>query len=289
MENRNEIAVELSALSALVAGISRATPYGVPEDYFDQLPSKTLARVAARSGTFKVPEGYFDGFAASVLSRIKSSPGESAQDELSRLSPVISGITRATPYYLPEGYFEELSPVLTLLKDKRAYEVPEDYFGELSPLLTVAQNRSGYQVPADYFDTLPEQILEKVAPRVVSMRPLKGHWWSYATASAAAIAACFMLIFSLPGIDTNRESVQTAEQGLQKLSDQDLQAYLEDHHAVLGDTEDQHAMPGEPVSNSTASLDMNEGEVKSLLAGVSDQDLQQYLDENGKAEDIATN
>ena len=325
MENRNEIAVELSALSALVGGISRANPYGVPEGYFDQLASKTLARIAARSGTFQVPEGYFDGFAASVLSRIKSTPGESVQDELSLLSPIVSRITRVTPYSLPEGYFEELSPVLALLKDKPAFQVPEGYFVELSPVLTVAHDRSAYKAPEGYFDRLPDLILERVTEsvtgaRIVRMEPqialepqifmepvmldheaaeettsggsakvLKGHWWKYASAATAAVAACFVLIFSLPGTDTNHESVVIAERGLSKLSDQDLQAYLDGQHSILAESEDQHAMPGEPVENSTAALYMNEGEVKSLLSGISDDDLQQYMEEHGKAEDFATN
>lgn len=305
MENRNEIAMELSALSALVAGINRVTPYGVPEGYFGQFPSNVLRRIAAKSSTFQVPEGYFDGFAGSVLSRIKTasaastpSPdeagGESIQQELARLSPTVSRISRDTPYRLPEGFFEELSPVLSLIKDKQVYEIPEGYFSELTPVLTVAHDRSTYRAPEGYFDSLPDQILEKVAEpvagaKVISMRPLKGHWWSYASASAAAIAACFLLIFSLPGIDTNHESVATAERALRNLSDQDLQGYLDSQHAILAESLDQHGIAGEAINNSTATVDMNEGEVKSLLSGISDDDLQQYMEEHGKAEDFATN
>ncbi len=44
-----------------------------------------------------------------------------------------------------------------------------------------------------------------------------------------------------------------------------------------------------PSNNSTATLDMNEGDVKSLLGDVSDSDLQQYMEEHGKADDLATN
>jgi hypothetical protein len=285
MEERNEISVELSALSALVSGISRQTPYRVPDGYFDRLPALLMGRIAGPA--FQVPKGYFDQFATSVLARIKA--GMAAPE-----SSILSGISRESPYRLPEGYFDELSPVLALLKDKPAFEVPEGYFEALSPVLTVAHDRSAYQVPAGYFDSLPEQILQKVnepveAAKVVSMRPLQGHWWRYSSAAAAAIAACFLLIFSLPAIDTNRESVLTAERGLEKLSDQDLQAYLDQQQAMLAETVDQHPMLAETATNSTATLDMNEGDVKSLLSGVSDDDLQQYMDEHGKAEDLATN
>jgi hypothetical protein len=328
MEERNEISVELSAISALVSGIDRRTPYEVPVGYFERLPALVMSRIAAVSPTFQVPEGYFDQFATSVLARIKAgasdtsssdSPirrmGEDVAEELARLSVTLSGISREMPYRLPEGYFDGLSPVLTLLKDSPAFRVPEGYFEELSPVLTVAHDRSTYEVPEGYFAELPERILNRIAEpvasaKVVAMqtgiiedeiieernneareggRVLKGRWWTYSSGAAAAIAACFLLIFSWPEIDTNRASVATAQLGLEKLSDQDLQAYLDDQHAILGESEDQHMMPGESINNSTAALDMNEGEVKSLLTGVSDEDLQQYLEENGKAEDIATN
>lgn len=304
MDERNEISVELRALSELVSGISRQTPYQVPVGYFEQLPSNVMSRIAAAAPTFQVPDGYFDRFATSVLDRIKQGAsipmGESVDAELSRLSPVISGISRMTPYGLPEGYFDELSPVLALLRDTPAYTVPQGYFDELSPLLTVAQGRSTYQVPEGYFAGLPETILEKVAApvsaaKVVTMRSdgmrsesmsrdggkvLKGHWWKYS--SVAAIAACFLLIFTWPQVGTRTgegDMTVAVSQDLQKVSDQEMQTYLDDEHAILA----------EPVNNSTATLDMNEGEVKSFLSEVSDSDLQQYMEEHGKADDLATN
>jgi hypothetical protein len=290
MEERNEISVELQALSELVSGIGRQTPYGVPGGYFDQLPALVMRRIAsglmtfpAAGSTFRVPEGYFDSFAASVFTRIKASAnsplGEGVTEELARLSGTVSRISRETPYRLPEGYFEELSPVLTILRDKPAYAIPQGYFEELSPVLTVAHDRSTYQVPEGYFTGLPEKILEKVAEPAMG-KVLKGNWWKFS--SAAAIAACLLLIFSWPQVDTRiGEGAPTADVpgGLQKLSDQEIQAYLDDQHVILA----------EPANPSTATLDMNEGDVKSLLGEVSDNDLQQYMEEHGKADDLATN
>jgi hypothetical protein len=293
MEERNEISVELRALSELVSGISRQTPYGVPVGYFDQLPPLVMSRIAGKKATFQVPEGYFNDFASQVLARVKAV--ESVDAELTRLSPAICGITREMPYWLPEGYFDELSPVLTILRDKPAYAVPQGYFDELSSLLTVAQDRSTYQVPEGYFAALPRRILEKVAEPVAAIRVvpihrdnlrreggkvLRGNWWKYT--SVASIAACFLLIFSWPQVGTNvGKSGMTPDvtQDLQKVSDQEMQTYLDDQHAILA----------EPANNSTATLDMNEGDVKSLLGEVSDDDLTQYMEEHGKADDLATN
>jgi hypothetical protein len=299
MDERNEILVELSALSALVGGISRQTPYGVPVGYFDRFPVSVMSRVGAETPTFQVPDGYFDGFAAQVLARIKNGGtiGETGADEL---PPIFSRISRVTPYQVPEGYWGELSPLLAVLRDKPAYAIPEDYFDELSPVLTVAHDRPTYRVPEGYLGALAGQILEKVVPNVVrpttgahvasakvipiehgnSGKVLKGNWWKYS--SVASIAACLLLIFSWPQVDTRRgEGNVTAMigQGLQKVSDQEMQSYLEDQHSLLVD----------PLDKSTATLDMNDGDVKSVLGDVSDNDLQQYMEEHGKAGDLATN
>src|SRR5579872_6639437 len=98
MEPRNEIAVELKALSELVSRISRATPYGVPEGYFDRFAAGVLSRLVAGSPTFRVPGGYFEGFAAQVLSRVKQEAAEKRQasgevaEELAGLSATVAAI-----------------------------------------------------------------------------------------------------------------------------------------------------------------------------------------------------
>jgi hypothetical protein len=334
--------VELSALSALVSGISRQTPYGAPVGYFEQLPANVMSQIAGNSSmgsssignssignssmgnssmgnssmgdssilqarssafqvpdasAFQVPDGYFDGFAAQVLARIRS--GNVSEDEL---PPIFRQIGRVTPYQVPEGYWGELSPLLAVLRDKPAYALPEGYFDELSPVLTVAHNRSTYRVHQGYFAELPGQILEKVAEpvttavtaavttavtaaRVIPMeraetgKVLKGNWWKYS--SVASIAACLLLIFSWPQGDHQVTSHATADilPALQKVSDQEMQAYLDDQRTLLAD----------PINNSTATLDVNEGDVKSFLGDVSDNDLKQYMEEHGKADDLATN
>ena len=81
MNVRNDISEELRSLSAVVAAISRQTPYEVPEGYFLDLPARVLLKVGGQHVrgqeeykplTFSVPEGYFEGFAQQVLNRIKS-------------------------------------------------------------------------------------------------------------------------------------------------------------------------------------------------------------------------
>jgi len=286
MDAKKEISVELGLLSGLVSGISRQTPYEVPGGYFDHLPAQVLSRIAAKSPTFAIPDGYFEGFASQVLARIKAgavnnSSGQSGfvmgeegvNEELARLSATVSRIGRKTPYQLPEGYFEEISPILTLLRDKPTYQAPAGYFEQLgSKIAAKAPNSmTGGHRP----------IAARVIPLGSQEKVLKGNWWKYS--SVASIAACFILVFSWPQLHSDvmqtSEAHQLAIPDLAQISDQEMQNYLDDQNSILA----------EPVTSSTATLDMNDTDVKSLLGDVPDGDLQQYMEEHGRATDIATN
>jgi hypothetical protein len=306
MQAKNDISDELRSLSALVEGIGRQTPYKLPEGYFEGLPGEILNRIVkvsiqdepivglSKSLTFSVPEGYFDNFASQVLGRIKASSvqndfsgndllGEGVQEELARLSAVVSQITRETPYRLPEGYFEEISPILSVLKDRATYLAPEGYFDYLPVAATERVIRA---VPAMAATTAEGGA--KVVAIGSSGKVVKGHWWKYA---GVAAAACLILVFSWPQLHTSmtrtnegQHPVGTVDlasmsQGLHKVSDQEILDYMDDQNSTLA----------EPVSNNTATLDMNDSDIKTLLGNVSDGELQQYMEEHGRANDIATN
>src|ERR1700753_973321 len=100
MQVKNDILEELQALSALVASISRETPYRVPEHYFSALSTLVLQRVI-RPRTFSVPDGYFEGFAAQVLGRIKAGSGpvkDTDKEEAEKLPAILAQAQRITPY-----------------------------------------------------------------------------------------------------------------------------------------------------------------------------------------------
>jgi hypothetical protein len=307
MQAKNDISDELRSLSALVEGIGRQTPYKLPEGYFEGLPQEVLNRIARmgihdesvvnfpKSLIFSVPEGYFDNLASQVLGRIKAGSvsndflgndflgndflgndllGEGAAEELARLSPIVSRISRENPYRLPEGYFAEVSPILSVLKDKTTYLVPEGYFDYLPAAAT------------------EKAIRERAGAKVVAIgskgKSVKSHWWKYA---GIAAAACLILVFSWPQLHTSMtrtdggqqlapvDLAQNTSEGLHKVSDQEILDYMDDHNSILA----------EPVSNNTATLDMNDSDIKTLLGDVPDGELQQYMEEHGRANDIATN
>ena len=295
MQAKNDISDELRLLSALVAGIGRQTPYELPKGYFEDLPREVLNRIARlnqetfasnlpKSLTFSVPEGYFDNLASQVLGRIKAGSvskdflREDVAEELARISPVVSRISRENPYRLPDGYFAEVSPILSVLKDKTTYLAPEGYFDYL---------------PAEATATVMAATIAKdggkADAKVVAIGSRgKGHWWRYA---GVAAAACLILVFSWPQLHTGFSNINGGKtdggqgtvdiaQSLHKVSDQEILNYLDDQNSILA----------EPVSNNTAAtLDMNDSDIKTLLGDVPDGELQQYMEEHGRANDIATN
>lgn len=302
MQAKNEILEELRLLSAVVNQISRETPYGVPAGYFDDFPTVMLgltnetgaeepffAKDKDKSPTFSVPAGYFEGFAQGLLDKIKAGeskglqPGaahpEGAGEEIARLSPFLAGISRKVPYQVPEAYFEELSPGSPILlsrlvevRDKPLYTVPEGYFTGLAEAILSKVSRPTPVIAA------PVIPLGRTSLRSLAQRSL----WKY---SAAAVAAG--LIFTLGWLRLHTSGNHAAPgadiaHNLFQISDQDLQNYLEDHN------EQSLTSAAEPV-NSTATLDITDSDVKSLLGDVPDGDLKSYMEEHGGANDIATN
>jgi hypothetical protein len=331
MQAKNDISDELRSLSALVEGIGRQIPYELPEGYFEGLPplilGKVLDRIArlavsngspngspdgptaefqadgaeeailasnlSKSLAFSVPEGYFDDFASQVLGRIKAG-SEGVQEELARISPIVSRIIRENPYRLPEGYFAEVSPILSVLKDKTTYVVPEGYFDYLPAAATEKVIHGGVR---EGVRVVPAMAATGGGAKVVAIgsrgKAVKGHWWKYA---GVAAAACLILVFSWPQLHTGFSNISgeksdegqhvgtvdlasSMSQGLHKVSDQEILNYLDDQNPILA----------EPVSNNTATLDMNDSDIKTLLGDVPDGELQQYMEEHGRANDIATN
>ncbi len=317
MQAKNEILEELRLLSAVVNEINRETPYKVPTGYFDGFPALMLsltgeagaegpffAKENDKSLTFNVPEGYFEGFAQGLLDKIKagqagardsdSSPDNVSNDvsndprqEIVRLSPLLAGITRKLPYQAPEGYFEELSPILPILaevREKPLYTVPEGYFTGLAADIL--------SKPALYKMSEPARIIPApIIPmtRRSSLMILRQRsWWKY---SAAAVVAGLIFTIGWLRLHTGgNHSAPVADiaHNLVKVSDQDLQTYLDDQNDQSLIADDQSRTSAEPV-NSTTTLDITDSDVKSLLGDVPDGELKSYMEEHGRANDIATN
>lgn len=290
MQARNEILEELRLLSTTISTISRENPYQVPAGYFDGFPAQVLSltgEVPFFAGnrdkplTFSVPIGYFEGFAQNLLDRIKAGqpnqigqpaiPGESAGEELALLSPLLNSITRTAPYQVPDNYFQQLSPMLAPLaglREKPLYTVPDNYFAGLADEILSRVNPVKMDQPARVIS------LDRSTSQNNSSRQLS--WLKY---SVAAAIAGIIITFGWLRLNGPSGHPNQPVEALASVSDQDLQTYAENNN----DQATTESM------NSTATLDINDSDVKSLLGDVPDGDLKQYMEEHGGAVDIATN
>jgi hypothetical protein len=214
---------ELKGLNSALPGTDKATPYSVPE-------------------------GYFEGLASAVLARVKENE-LSAKEEILTLSPLLASIERTMPYQLPAGYFEqtiELLPVLTG-EDQR------------SAILELVEQQTPFEVPDGYFDQLPGKLLDRTSRRTPVVH-IRKNWMRM------AVAAVFAGIIFLSGyyfIDARNNSSLTIEKQLSSVSTQELEEFIQSTSIVSG--------------REVVIRPENTKEVKSLLNDVADTELDDFL------------
>ncbi len=74
--------------------------------------------------------------------------------------------------------------------------------------------------------------------------------------------------------------VNNLSNNLSRVSDQEILNYLENQNIPLAET---------MANSSTATLDFSDTDVKNILGNVSDDELKEYLDDNGGTKDPVTN
>jgi hypothetical protein len=287
MENRNTILNELKAISPVVAEAGFRNVYEVPAGYFEALPGRMLELLKGaeeevspvlpekKDNPYQVPQGYFDNFAASVLQRIKAGEAKSAKEELETLSPLLSGLGKKMPFSTPDNFFEELSD--NAVSGAKAIDFVNVELENLSPLMSSLKDKQVYEAPAGYFDQLPQQILQKVKlqpAKVVSMNFTR-RVVRYAAAAVVAglvVAAAWLYI----GNSGTEESIVGSEQ----ISDDALESFIENQNSVsLAET---------TILAANTNAEIDEEDMKDMLADVSDEELQKYVDQYN-AKDNLTN
>ena len=287
MENRNTILNELQAISPVVAKIGPGNVYEVPAGYFEALPDRMLGLLkdaegevspvlpAKKDNPYQVPQGYFDNFAASVLQRIKAGEAKSAKEELETLSPLLSGLGKKMPFSTPDNFFEELSD--NAVAGAKAIDFVNVELENLSPLMSSLKDKQVYEVPAGYFDQLPQQVLLQVKSqpaKVVSMNFTR----KVVRYAAAAVVAGLVLAAAWLYIGNGKEEPGLA--GIEQVSDEGLESYIENQSSVS---------PAETtVLAANTNTEIDEEDMKDMLADVSDEELQKYVDQYN-AKDNFTN
>ncbi|WP_293956670.1 MULTISPECIES: hypothetical protein [unclassified Sphingobacterium] len=148
----------------------RKNPFGLPENYFNDLESKIITQVKlveSKDTVFEVPEGYFDNLSETIMCKI-------AENNLKSL--VIKD-----GFEIPENYSSELSVSILsqisedALKEKVSsdgFAIPYDYnrILENSIFSRIAERElkdavltDGFVAPVDYEKTLESTILSRIA------------------------------------------------------------------------------------------------------------------------------
>jgi hypothetical protein len=303
MQGKENISEELRQVSGLVADIGREELFKVPEGYFEGFAGRVLELVRAgeaeelppalsglrRLSVYEAPAGYFEDFADKMLDHIQAS------EELAGISSLLSGIGKKAPFSAPEGYFDQPGEYFSKLTGKLGSLTTQDAESvvsladaeeSLSPLLAGLKDKLVYQAPEGYFAGLADSILAKAGKqsgqaRVVSIG-LGRKWVKYAAAAIVAgmIVTGGWLGFhksAAPGVPGDLATVTSTK--LREVSDQDIQNYLDNQDVSLADA----------VTNSTATLDFTDSDVKNLLGDVPDDELKKYAEEHGAIKDLVTN
>lgn len=293
------IAMEEKAGVDPVLNISKQTPYQVPQGYFDNLAGAVLHRVreeqinsepdilpdvlagSVKPTPFAVPQGYFDGLAGNIMNRIKAGETENAKEELELLSPLLGKIGKKTPFSSPEGYFNDISD--NIVSGVKAIDFVNEELENLSPLMMGLKNQSVYTVPDGYFDTVAPAVMEAVkkqpAAKVVSIGFGKKMMRYAAAAVITGIAVIGgYLALNKPAVVNNTDGIAKINwdsANVAKIPDQEIESFLNNNTVSLADVSDDNSV--------------NENDLKELLADVSDEELQQYLEQHGATPNSITN
>lgn len=288
MKMSPEIWNELMGISPLVAGILRPDDlYRLPEGYFDKLADDLLSLVQAeqtqihpsflgqldKNPLFPIPGNYFEDFPGKMLSLVQVNRPVSVQEELGAFSPLLGQIGKNPPFSVPDGYFEELSGGLAASSFAREESAVD------SPLMANLKEIDLYEVPQGYFNELPQLILNKVKQgsgqaKVVSLGKSR-IFFKYA--AAAIVAGALLIGGSFFFNHSNKAVADAANPVLATVSDQEILNYMESLNVPLSDM------------NSLAAVDVTENDGNDLLSDVSDEELQQYLNEHVSPKELKDN
>jgi hypothetical protein len=290
MQKSSTILDELKQISQVVADLPARLPFEVPDGYFEQLPDK-LAVIAKsadpesgvvnetnRNLPYSVPQGYFDNLAGDILNRIKAD-ALAPDQEINLLSPTLSKLEKKGPFRVPEGYFHETpSNVVAGIK---ALDFVNSELEIVSPQLLALKDLQVFTAPDGYFEALPAQILGKIKPggKVVTGNFLRQVKRFAAAAAVIGVMAIGLLVFNRRQ-ESNLASDTVAtelDSSIKHISDAALITYIENNDAAIP----------EPANGSVTN--MQQADLKEMLADVSDRDLETYLEAYGIGEDNLNN
>jgi hypothetical protein len=278
MDNNSTILNELREISPVIAAIGNLVPFAVPEGYFKGLPARIMERIAIedhkikepqlhidKAATYQAPEGYFEGLASSILNRIKATEAVNPKEELDLISPLLGGVEKKNPFASPAGFFEDFSS--NVLSGVQAIEFVNEELENLSPLMNGLKDKNVFSVPANYFENFAGTVINKI-----NTQPAKVVSISFGRKivryAAAAVIAGILVTGAYKFINPSTGSTASVD-SFANVSEKEMEGFLNNNTLPLADTS---------AAEPAAITEENE---KDLLADVSDEELQQYLEQHG--------
>lgn len=214
--------------------------------------------------TYQVPDGFFVSFPDEVMERI-------------RLNSLLDKAS-APSYLVPDGYFESLpANILARINNQSIREE----LSETAPLLSTLSRTEVYTVPDTYFDKIdfiPGTRKAVAEGKVITLR-IARKWMQYA---AAAVVTGILVTGAFLFTDDNANYAETEKiekadvsSSLDKVTEQELENYLENH---------EHLLATQVITLPASEEDLKD--VKNNIREVSDEELNQYLNENGETMEI---
>lgn len=204
--------------------------------------------------TYAVTPGYFENLAEDIMGKVNL--------------PLAANAPFSAP---PVNYFDGLSNAILLkIKTAAATNDAQKELEEIEPLLTTVSKTNIYRVPDNYFTSFAVAIPALKKPASLLKMRSSTSWMSYAAAAMIAVVISSGVIFLA---EKNKQDTDNAySQALARVSDSELSDYLAQAPAVDADAistsqDDDNATSGESI-------------YKAFLNNVSDNELENYLNEN---------
>ncbi len=205
-------------------------------------------------------------------------------DEQDIVSPLLGQIGKKMPFSTPAGYFEELGE--NAIAGAQAIDFVNDALENGSPLTNGLKRMQVYQVPAGYFWTTARAGIKSNTGTTTSQSGVNELYPPRITVCAAAAvvaglivtAGLFYLNNRNTGIKGGGDEIVVASTDLDSISDDNLENYLEN----------QTPAPAEAALAANTD-ELTASDMKDMLADVSDEDLQQYIEKYSTVKDIQTN
>lgn len=196
-------------------------------------------------------------------------------NELAEISSELARLDLSHPYRVPTGYFEDLADRILLRIRAEETNSPKEELELISPFLSRLDKKMPFSTPEGYFDTLakvPKEVKKEEGGRVISLFRSKTILRYAAAAVTIGVIVITAWLLMKPSETDNKYALNadtTVQKELKKniseLSENEIADFIEGGSTTFN------------YGDSATGADLNEDDVRLMLADISDQELEKYL------------